>query len=142
MKIDNEKIKAGMVEYFEAGDLDEKIARLRELNLNPFAQPEDGKPEGWEDLQEARQIVTELIHCGILAIEKLSTDAAQVATKTPSGREKLDALVEFLDDCIKLPWYGELADGPILRMIISGMVANLNQLLGKDWTDKVPGVRG
>jgi hypothetical protein len=110
------------------------------VNLNPFALDDDGTPEGWDDLKQAREIITELIHFGILAVEKLSTDAAQVEGKTLAGREKLDALVEFLDDCIKLPWYAEFADGPILRMIISSTVGELNMLFGKDWAGKVPGV--
>lgn len=141
MTLDNDKIKAGLEEYFGAEGLSEKLAKLKDLNLNPFSLDDDGTPEGWDDLKQARVIITELIHFGILAVEKLSADAAQVESKTPTGKEKLDALVEFLDDCIKLPWYAEIADGPILRMIISSTVGELNILFGKDWASKVPGVR-
>ena len=50
-----------------------------------------------------------------------------------TSRDKLEAAVSFLDECISLPWYLELLDGPAFEVLVSLAVWYINETIGNDW---------
>jgi hypothetical protein len=138
MSVELEKLKAELSKLLELEDVKARIARLKELNVNPFAKNPDGTPEGYADLKEAIEIFHELLLAAITRVEYLSKDLKDVLTM----EDKLDAVIAFADDIIKLPWYLDNKpinlDGRLLRATISMLVAQLNKFLGKDWLNQIP----
>jgi len=60
----------------------------------------------------------------------------ELAAKEVEGlksKEKLETAVSIIDDAIKLPWYLEFFDGPILKLIVSLGVDYMNKVEGKNW---------
>ncbi len=53
------------------------------------------------------------------------------------GKDKRDALVKFLDDCIELPFWAEPFDDNIIGTAIDGLVWWYNHKIGHDWLAKV-----
>jgi len=52
--------------------------------------------------------------------------ASEVIEDVQSG-DKLDAAVDLLDDMLKLPWYLEIADGMVIKVILSYAVNLINK---------------
>jgi hypothetical protein len=59
--------------------------------------------------------------------------AAAEITSTLKNEEKLLAATNTIDNLIKLPWYLELVDGPIIHTFLKGAVYYLNKTFGQDW---------
>lgn len=49
------------------------------------------------------------------------------------SEDKLNAAVKLIDDAIKFPFYIDVIDGPIIKVIVSTIVAGLNKDFGKIW---------
>lgn len=52
-----------------------------------------------------------------------------------SSKQKLHAAVDLVDHIVKLPFFIDLVDGPILKILISFIVDLLNRKYGKIWGD-------
>jgi len=69
----------------------------------------------------------------VSAVEFVSSDAYEDLEGVVEGNDKLDAVVEILDELIKLPFYLEMFDGMAIRMAISMTVQTINRVLGNKW---------
>lgn len=67
---------------------------------------------------------------GVKVVEHLAKDMADLGI---AGSEKKKALVKYLDNIIKLPFYAEPFDGPILGLAVDGIVAYYNAKIGHGW---------
>lgn len=134
--IDVDKLVNQMKELFDVPELQAKVKALKGVEFNPFKFGPDGTPVGWDIFVQDTGMVTSIFLQVIKTAEKLTSEAGQVA----AGKDKLDAVVKFLDDIIQLPFYLEWADGPALKMIITYLVNLLNKVLGKDWLSHIPSV--
>jgi hypothetical protein len=92
----------------------------------------------WDSLLEILRNIVSITNFAIsvvLAIEviadKLATDIFKI-----SSTEKLNSAIILLDKYIKLPWYLEIFDGPIFKILISIVVSMLNKWFGKRWDTK------
>ena len=72
--------------------------------------------------------VVDLAEEVILLVEKFARDVDDL-----SGRDKLDAAVDAIDDMIHLNVFGEMVDGIAIKMILSTLVQQKNKYLGEDW---------
>lgn len=52
-----------------------------------------------------------------------------------SGAEKRAAVVQKLDDMIKLPWWAEWADDLVIGRLVDAACALVNDVYGHDWQD-------
>ena len=55
--------------------------------------------------------------------------------KGKSGPEKRAAVVQKVDDMVKLPWWLEWADGPVIGWLVDQACAMLNEAHGHAWGD-------
>lgn len=135
LTIDKEALIKGLNQQFDADLFTYQLSELKKLKdkgFNPFAPNADGKVS-WEVIKAGNTVLHDLFFTGIAAVEKNAYDLGEVAKGA-----KLDALVEFLDKIIKLPFYLEFVDGPAIRLMIVGIVGSLDKVLGKDWYNKIP----
>ena len=136
--IEVEKLKEELSKLLDLDEIKTRIARLKELNINPFTKKSDGTPEGYADLKEAIEIFHDILLAAITRTEYIGKELKDTLTM----EDKLDAVISFTDDLIKLPWYLDNKpidlDGRILRATISMLVAQLNKFLGKDWISQIP----
>ena len=51
------------------------------------------------------------------------------------GKSKRDAVVEWIDDIIKLPFWAETLDGMVIGWAVDAFVAWLNFAKGRNWLD-------
>jgi len=113
MKIDQAVLLEGLNDHFSVGpamDLWDKV-----------------KTDGPRSIYNGSLV--ELIYVGLSTVERLARDTVGVA----AGNDKLDALLDWLDDVVKLPFWMEPFDRKIFKMIIEAVIGFLNRRFGKDW---------
>lgn len=137
--VDKAAILTALEAEFEAKGLQEKLDQFLALikHGNPFAQKVDGNMEGFEALQAANDGLHDLIEFTITVAQKTVSDAGAVGM----GAAKLDAVVEFLDDKIKLPFCLEWLDGIIIRLLVSQAVTGMKKRFGDDWAQKAEALK-
>lgn len=89
----------------------------------------------WDSLGEVisnASKITSLLENIAITVEIAANDLADTVEGLQSG-DKLDAAAAILDDLIKLPWYLEIVDGDIFRIMIGMAVEGLNRRFGKEW---------
>lgn len=135
MEINYDIIRTQVFEYVDKDALVTKLKDLGATNLDPFKYNNAGKPIGFSDtLMKAEGFAGELIHYLLWAVEKICADAGEIA----KGGEKKKALVQFIDNCIKLPFFFESFDDNIIEWLIDKGVESLNKAFGKDWVNHIP----
>jgi hypothetical protein len=134
MTVESKLILEALRKLFDVPGFVEKLNALKQININPFKQKTDGTPEGWANLKDANVLIFEITNEAISVAEKVCAEAGLVAR----GQDKLDAVVSFLDECIKMPFPFELIDGPAIKFAVSALVSGLNKLFGKDWLNSIP----
>jgi hypothetical protein len=70
----------------------------------------------------------------IKIVEKIVADSGEVGL----GKEKRDAVVDFLEKAIEVPFYLETIDGYIIGLIVDTIVGVLNKFFGKTWLKDIP----
>ncbi|MCK9568899.1 hypothetical protein M0R72_08160 [Candidatus Pacearchaeota archaeon] len=130
--INSSQIKQQIFDYFDVDKLRTIAGQAGNLEFNPFKLNADGKPIGFDDsIVKAPGMAVDLIKALGIVVEKVCADAGAVA----SGGEKKKALVELLDEIIKLPFFLEPFDGMIIGWLIDKLIEWLNLKLGQDWVD-------
>ena len=128
--INSSQIKQQIYSYFDVDKLRTIAGQAGNLEWNPFKLNADGKPIGFDDsVVKAPGMAVDLIKALGIVVEKVCADAGAVA----SGGEKKKALVELLDEIIKLPFFLEPFDGMIIGWLIDKLIEWLNLKLGQDW---------
>lgn len=94
----------------------------------------DSLPKIIENISKLRNFITNIVVTVELAVN-IVKEGVDDYQKIPS-EEKLNIAVKILDDAIKLPFWLELFDEHILKILISLSVDYLNDRLGKDWEIK------
>lgn len=135
-EVDKKKLYDALKEQFGYEGLAEELEKFHELRkqgFNPFKAAPTGDPIGWEIWKEGMAIWGRIAGHGIVILEHTAHDIGQVA----SGA-KLEAFVDLLDELISVPIYLRPFEKMAYRAGISGIVAGLNGVLGKDWVSKIP----
>jgi hypothetical protein len=137
MEVDKDKLIEAFKRELDLPVINDKIARLKQLfatkSFNPFNGVVIDEANGWDNMKEANRLIADLIDFAITTAERISADAGAAL----SGKDKLDAVVKFLDDAIKVPWYLEAFDGPAIRLAITQVVNVLNAKVGHDWAQRL-----
>lgn len=94
----------------------------------------DSLPKIIENISKLRNFITNIVVTVELAVN-IVKEGVDDYQKIPS-EEKLNIAVKILDDAIKLPFWLEVFDEHILKILISLSVDYLNDRLGKDWEIK------
>lgn len=132
--VNTEMLIGKLKEVFDIPELKDKFSNLEGFKFNPFKFDPTGKPEGWDVFVQDGQLVVDVFLQVIKTVEKVTFEAGEMA----KGKDKLDAVCEFLDDVVSLPFYLEWVDGPAIKMIVTFLVNQLNKLFGNDWINHIP----
>ena len=68
----------------------------------------------------------------ILAVELVANDAVDDLEDLKSS-DKLEATVQVLDDALKFPFWIEVVDAHVFRLVVSVGVEALNRKFGNEW---------
>jgi hypothetical protein len=111
--VDTQYFIDGLKAYFAKPEI---VAMVNEIIHGPF---KIGK------IAKVGALAVECIH----VVEQIAADVDAVGV----GGAKRDAVVQFLDDTIKVPFYLEPIDGMIIGIGIDALVAWYNLKIGKGW---------
>jgi len=119
-----------LVEYFhrkiEESGLGEALENFKaEFDLNPFDHDEDEWVGPWQEFRHNIQLVSNLALSLVQLAESILIDG-----RTLNSPQKHKLVVKVLDDMIRLPWYIEPLDGPVLDMLVTTAVTAMN---GMNW---------
>ena len=111
-----EELKAKVKDFIKnADDVKKSIEQMKDFKNIP-------------DLIKNISAIGTLIMDTIILVEMAATEVEGLKSE-----DKLNTAVSIIDDAITFPWYLELFDGPLLKLIISLGVDYLNKTKGKDW---------
>lgn len=116
--VNTKKLLEGLKAYADTGALEKLVAEFKAAGIV-------------DKIAVSFGIIKEAVHL----VEKLAADFGELGT--PTGREKRDAVVGFLDGVIELPFFLEPIDGPVIGQMVDGLVAWYNLKVGHRWLDVV-----
>ena len=131
MQIDSKFILNAIIEEFELSDLKDKLKEYGALDLNPL---DDGDFSGYV---EATELTREIILKAVSIAERVVAEAREIG----KGKEKLEAVVDFLDAHIQLGFFLDKIidlDGRVLKLTIPLLISTLNNWFGKNWLKHYP----
>lgn len=103
----------------------------REFDFNPFDDDQDAYRGPWQELRHNSELVMQVISRAIFLVEMITLDG--ISLTNPQKRE---VVKQVLDDALRLPWYLEPLDGPLIGMLVdSGVVA----LTAIGWVQEIGG---
>jgi len=113
-------------------DLKESLKDLKEgFDWNPFDADEDEYKTAWEEFQNNINLIIDVFQKVIFTVEKIGITTLGVL----EGGGKLEAAAEFIDSVVKFPFWIDAFDRPIIRMLISMLVNQINAKYGHSWDD-------
>ena len=122
MKLDKQAFIDGIKQY--AANDGPVISLVDIITAGPFR------------ISKIRHAIT-LAELLMVEVERLDADARDIGEESGTGDDKLDAIVSWLDDVVKLPKLLEWLDGPVIRRVITAAVDQYNDELGHNWITKV-----
>lgn len=115
--INKEMLLAGLGQYIDVAHFKADLAALH----------------GTKILQLPGKLL-DLFTDAIKVVEKIVADSGEAGL----GKEKRDAVVDFLERAIEVPFYLESIDGYIIGLIVDTIVGVLNKFFGKTWLKDTP----
>lgn len=127
--------KTQVVEYIERTLEDSgvlaAIGAAKALDWNPFNDDGDEYVGPWQEMRHNCDLILDVARAAILLAETIVIDGRSL-----TNPQKRDAVVQVLDDCIRLPWYAEPFDGIAIGLLVDSGVAAFNAL---GWVQEIPG---
>ena len=115
MGIDKQKLMDGLNQYFQTGKFKTILDELMDAS--------------W--INKPAKAIGLVMAC-IVIVEKIVDDAGEVHAN--SAKKK--AVVQWIDDVVKVPFWLESFDDNLISMAITGIVGFLNIAVGKAWLGK------
>jgi len=125
VEIDLNEIVVFLLEDLGVEALREKMTALRGIDWNPFDDDGDEYDSVWSEMQHNFNLVWQAADSLVYTAERIVVGGVEL-----TAPEKHKAVVRALDAAIRLPWYAEPFDGPLLDMIVVGAVNRWNSV---DW---------
>jgi len=123
--VDMDRIQAKLEEVLNIDEFWAKIESVKTLKLDFMT--EDGKVIETDDILRARDLFADIVGDVVEALERVNTEVEAILT----SEEKKQAVVKFIDECIKLPFYLELFDGTVIGILVDIVVGQYNKLKWK-----------
>jgi hypothetical protein len=127
VEIELDEIVDFLIEDLGIEALSEKMTALGGIDWNPFDEDGDEYESIWSEMQHNFSLVWQATDALVFTAERIVVNGIEL-----SAPEKHRAVVAALDRAIRLPWYAEPFDGPLLDMIVVGAVNKWNSI---DWFD-------
>lgn len=118
------RVAAAIYEAVDGPEFIEKMRSLKKnIDWNPFDEDGDEFVGPWAEIRQNFRLVGEVAMAVVHCAESLVIEG-----KSLSAPQKHAACVQALDDIIRLPWYLEPLDGPVLDMVVSTAVTAMNSI--------------
>ncbi len=127
VEFDYKEIADFLEDFLEIPHIVEKLERLKdEFDWNPFDEDQDAYVGVFAEVSHNADLVWDLT-CAVCN----TLEAVVVGGLSLTSQEKHRAAKEALDRAIRLPWYAEPFDGPMIDLMIGFAVRHLNSV---GWT--------
>lgn len=124
IEVNHKELVRQVVEYLEVANLNQALKTLtHEFDWNPFNNDGDEYDGFWPEVRHNMDLVNDVIMATVMVLEKATVGGREL--KSP---EKLDIAVGVLDEALRLPWYAEMFDGPLLKILVSQAVSIMNKV--------------
>jgi hypothetical protein len=126
------QVAAAIYAEVQGREIVEKLAELRtKFDWNPFDDDGDEFVGAWAEIRQNFRLIGDVAMAVVHVAERV-----QIAGVELNEPQKHAAAVQVLDDIVRLPWYAEPFDGPVMDMVVSTAVAAMNSI---GWTKKIAG---
>lgn len=126
--------KTQVVDYIERrleeSGLLAAITAAKAIDWNPFDNDGDEYVGAWAEMRHNCDLILGVARGAILLAEQVVIDG-----KSLTNPQKRDAVVQVLDDVVRLPWYAEPFDGIAIGLLVDSGVAAFNAL---GWVQEIP----
>ena len=123
IEFDPDEVIDYLYEQLQIGGLLEKVSDLKRVDFNPFDEDGDEYVGVFQEMGHN----CDLIWSATLALVR-SAEALVVGGISLTSPEKHKVVVKALDRAIRLPWYAEPFDGPLLDVLVTIAVTQFNRI--------------
>lgn len=128
VEFDYHEIVDFLEDFLEIPTIVQKLEKLKnEFDWNPFDEDEDEYVGVFAEVNHNADLVWDLATAIVGTLE-----AVVIGGLSLTSQEKHKAAKEALDRAIRLPWYAEPFDGPMIDLTIGFVVRHLNSV---GWTE-------
>lgn len=118
------RVAAAIYEAVDGPEFIEKVRALKKnIDWNPFDEDGDEHVGPWAEIRQNFKLVGDVAMSVVHVAESIVVEGQGL-----SAPQKHAACVQALDDILRLPWYLEPLDGPVLDMVVSTAVAGMNAI--------------
>ncbi len=133
IQFDKTQIANYIEQKLEDAQLLTAIAALkRDFDFNPFNDDQDAFRGPWQEIRHNSELIMAVLSRSILLVEMITFDG--ISLNNPQKRE---VVKQVLDDCIRLPWYAEPLDGPLIGILVDSGVVAMNAI---GWVQEIGGL--
>lgn len=132
IQFDKTQIANYIEQKLEDAQLLTAIAALkRDFDFNPFNDDQDAYRGPWAEIRHNSELIMAVLSRAILLVEMITFDG--ISLTNPQKRE---VVKQVLDDCLRLPWYLEPLDGPLIGILVDSGVVAMNAI---GWVQEIGG---
>lgn len=118
------RVAAAIYEAVDGPEFIEKLRALKKnIDWNPFDDDGDEFVGPWAEIRQNFKLVGDVAMSVVHVAERIVVEGQSL-----SAPQKHEACVQALDDILRLPWYLEPLDGPVLDMVVATAVAGMNSI--------------
>lgn len=130
MQIDLKRLVALVWAQLELDALKGEVQKLRGIDWNPFDEDGDEYDGAFAEIHHNWELVWNVVLQAVAVTERIIVDGASL-----SNAQKHKVVVGILDDIVRLPWYAEPFDGPVLDALVKAAVKFLKAV---NWGIELP----
>jgi hypothetical protein len=128
--IDHRELARLIWEQLRLSELRDSIVALRGIDWNPFDDDGDEYVGIFSEINHNFSLVFDVAQQAAAVAQRIVVDGASL-----SDPQKHKVVVQVLDDLIRLPFYAEPFDGPVLDVLVKSAVRLLRSV---DWGIDLP----
>ena len=111
-------------------EVKQSVKALKGIDWNPFNEDGDEYVGAFQELNHNWNLIFDVAQKAAAVAERIVVDGASL-----TDPQKHKVVVQVLDDCIRLPFYAEPFDGPILDVLVKSAVKALRAI---QWGIELP----
>lgn len=132
VEIKEQEVLDFLKEFLELDKFSEELSKMKGIDWNPFDEDGDEHVGAFQEMHHN----FELIWSAAMALTK-SVEQIVIGGISLTNQQKHKAVVKALDDLIRLPWYAEPFDGPLLDVLVKISVQYWNAVNWGVQLDKI-----
>jgi hypothetical protein len=134
--IDHRELARLIWEQLRLSELRDSVVALKGIDWNPFDEDEDEYVGIFSEINHNFSLIFDVAQKAAAVAQRIVVDGASL-----SDPQKHRVVVQVLDDLIRLPFYAEPFDGPVIDVLVKSAVKMLRAVnWGIDLPPDVPAV--